>query len=64
MAEFDLPDFRISEFSGLTYWNEEEDEGNPLALVLECSATLAARASARIESDGLSEPVLEDLGWP
>jgi len=64
VAEFDLPDFRISEFSGLTYWNEEEDEDNPLALVLECSATLAARASARIESDGLSEPVLEDLGWP
>lgn len=59
-----LPDFKISEFTGLTYWDDEEDEGNPLTLVLECSASLTARASARVEHDGLSDPVVEDLDWP
>ena len=59
-----LPDPRISEFTGLPYWDYEEDEDNPFALLLGCSATLGVRVGARVEGDGLSEPVLEDLRWP
>jgi hypothetical protein len=59
-----LPDFQISEFTGLTYWDDEEDEDNPLTLVLECSADLTVRAGLRVENDGLSEPVLDGILLP
>lgn len=59
-----LPDFQISEFTGSTYWEDEEDKDNPLTLVLECSAAFVVRAGAHVENDGLSEPVLEGILWP
>lgn len=56
-----LPDPQISELTGLTYWDYEESEDNPLTLLLDCSAKFAIRVSAHVEGGGLSKPFLEDV---
>ncbi|MBA2535385.1 MAG: DUF4935 domain-containing protein [Rubrobacter sp.] len=48
-------------YDGTPYYDQEEDLEHPAVLELECLALLAVRASARLEEDGLTEPVLEDI---
>ena len=55
--------FRLSDLivTGLPYRDHQEEEDNPLALRLGCSAKLAVRMSARVEGEVPSKPSSEDV---